>query len=333
MNILIIRLSSLGDIIHTFPMVQDIKQNYPRAAIDWLVDESFQDLIKINPSIDEIITIPLRTWAKNKLNFLQNFSTWKNKIQAQLCSKYYDYIIDAQGLLKSAALTKCFNGQVYGFGKNSIREKFAIFFYQHKIETGKQHLAIQKNRLLAARIFNYEIDQTQVNFGLTTAWLQQICPQNIANIPQSDYVVFFHATSKDSKKYPLLHWVTLAKYLITQYNLQIILPFGSATEQAESQQIKNLLQEYSNMIIVPEKRMSYFELVQLINSSFFIFGVDTGLVHLANALNQKLIAIYTDTNPQKTGIFATTRAKNIGNIGQTPKVEEIIDQFTTLSLV
>ena len=85
------------------------------------------------------------------------------------------------------------------------------------------------------------------------------------------------------------------------------------------------------MIIVPDKRMSYLELVQLINSSVFIFGVDTGLVHLANALDKKLIAIYTDTNPEKTGVFETRKAKNIGNIGKIPSVTQVINIFETLT--
>lgn len=329
MNILIIRLSSLGDIVHTFPMIYDIKKNYPEAQIDWLVDSSFQDLIKINPNINEIITIPLRAWSKDKLALIRNIIPWKRAIQIRFGQKHYDYIIDAQGLLKSATLTKCFNGEVYGLGKHSIREKLATLFYKHKIETGKEHLAIQKNRLLAAKIFNYTIDQTYVNFGLNkndqTNCHSQLNPGSTIN-----KVVFFHATSKDSKKYPIANWVELAEYLITQHNLQIILPFGSDKEREESQQIKATLSQYPDMVTVPEKRMSYFELVELIKAAYFIFGVDTGLVHLANAFNKKLIAIYTDTNPEKTGVFATPRAKNIGNIDKIPRVEEATNLFTTL---
>lgn len=362
MNILIIRLSSLGDILHTFPMVQDIKKNYPHAQIDWLVDSSFQDLIKINPNINEIITIPLRVWSKDKFALMHNIIPWKRALQVKYGKKYYDYIIDSQGLLKSAMLTKCFNGNIYGLGTKSIREKLATLFYQNRIETGKEHLAIQKNRLLAAKIFNYTIDQAHVNFGLKNLIPANDPDMDIANSDTTcnkqvdscsqinnkaeknkdashpspnpgstiNNVVFFHSTSKKSKKYPIANWVELAEYLITQHNLQVILPFGSDKEREESQQIKAALSQYPNMVTVPEKIMSYFELIELIKAAYFIFGVDTGLVHLANALNKKLIAIYTDTNPKKTGIFATTRAQNIGNIGKIPRVEKIIDLFNTL---
>lgn len=317
MNILIIRLSSLGDIVHTYPMINDIKSNFPNAEIDWLVDNSFQDLIKINPHINNIITIPLRLWIKNKFSLIPNIICWKKAIRTKFATKHYDYIIDSQGLLKSAILAKNFNGTVSGFGKNSIKEKIATLFYTNKIETGKEHLAIQKNRLLAAKILNYTIDQTQVNFGISNS------------IPESNNktVIFFHATSKDSKKYSIANWVKLAQYLITKHNCQIIIPFGSDQEQKESNEIKSLLSIYPNMVLVPEQKMNYPDLTKLIQSAFFVFGVDTGLIHLSNALNKKLIAIYTDTDPKKTGVFETTKAKNIGNRNEIPAVTDVINLF------
>ena len=231
MNILIIRLSSLGDIIHTFPMISDIKKNFPDAQIDWLVDNSFQDLVAINPNIHEVINIPLRSWSKHKLSFIHNFRQWKKEIQSKFVNKHYEYIVDSQGLFKSAFLTKLFNGRVYGFGKNSIREKIATIFYNHKIEIGKNHLALQKNRLLAAKIFNYRIDQTHVDFGLSgdTASNDGDMGQNSSSLDAiklsldsgKKRVLFFHATSKDSKKYPIKDWVTLAEYLINKQKLNI----------------------------------------------------------------------------------------------------------------
>ena len=102
MNILIIRLSSLGDIIHTFPMISDIKKNFPDAQIDWLVDNSFQDLVAINPNIHEVINIPLRSWSKHKLSFIHNFRQWKKEIQ----SKFESILADCLCFVKMLQVAK-----------------------------------------------------------------------------------------------------------------------------------------------------------------------------------------------------------------------------------
>ena len=316
-KILIVRLSSLGDIIHTYPMLYDIKKNLPDATVDWLVDENFVSLLQLNPLVDNIISIPLRKWKKNKFSFVSNFLKWRKQTGS------YDYIIDSQGLIKSALLAKCFHGPIYGLGKNSIREKLASRFYNKSFETGRQLLAITKNRILASMIFGYKIDTDYANFGLSNA----IISDNQLPI-EKPYTIFFHATSKDSKKYPQEYWAKLATYLIENHNLSIILPFGNEQEKTESLAINNLIN--SNKVYVPENTFDYTKLTEMITNAEFIFGVDTGLIHLANALNKKLIAIYVDTNPDKTGIFESHIAKNIGNINKIPPVNQIINLYESI---
>lgn len=311
-KILIIKLSSLGDIVHTFPMVYDIKKHVKNCQIDWLVDESFADLVKLDNNVDNVISIPLRKWKKNKLFAIIEVFKWKK----QLSNTYYNYIVDAQGLIKSAIFTKFFTGKVYGYDKNSVKEKFASLFYKNVCAVDKECLAITKNRILAAKVFNYKIDNNKLNFGINSI---------VKNINKNPYIIFFHATSKNSKKFGINNWVTLADYLIKQHNLNVILPFGSDNEYEESLQIKT--QTDSNNIKLCDKVLNYNELVNLIFGAKFVFGVDTGLVHLTNALNKPVIAIYTDTNPQKTGIFESKIAKNIGYDGNPPLVSDVIDLF------
>ncbi|MDQ5922160.1 MAG: heptosyltransferase [Pseudomonadota bacterium] len=329
-NILIVRLSSLGDIIHTYPMIYDIKVNFPNCTIDWLVDDSFADLVKLNPLINKVISVPLRQWKKNRFNLLKhlkNIKQWRKDI---IC-KRYDYIIDSQGLLKSAILARCFNGSVYGLGRNSIREKIASLLYHHKYEIGKNILAVTKNRLLAAAIYNYSINTEIVNFGMNEVFYTtnyDNLNSNLKKLNTTPYVIFFHATSKDSKKLSAQSWVDLAKYLIEEYKLTIVLPYGSITEKSESINIKNMLN--SQNILVPDNKLNFETISHLISKAEFIFGVDTGLIHLANALNKKVIAIYVDTNPEKTGIFESNIAKNIGNIDVYPNVNQLIKLYETI---
>lgn len=321
-RILIVRLSSLGDIVHTYPMIDDIKQKFPDCTIDWLVDENFSELVKLNTLVDKVVSIPLRNWKKNKFKLLSNICEWRKTLP----NLTYDYIIDSQGLLKSALLAKCFKGPTYGLGINSVREKVASVFYKNKIETGKNHLAITKNRLLAAAIFNYEIDTSKAGFGLKNSKF------NATGLDiNSKYIIFFHATSKDSKKLNIQKWAELAEYLIKEKRVAIVLPYGSIREKEESMAIKELIK--STDVIVPVRKLDYKDLSQLIQSSEFVFGVDTGLIHLANALNKKLIAIYVDTNPEKTGIFESDIAKNIGNTNLQPTVKELIDLYENITKI
>lgn len=318
-NILIIRLSSLGDILHTYPMIYDIKSNVEKCQIDWLVDESFAEILQINNNVDKIITVPLRKWkkSKNKVLVIKEIYNWYKKNATQ---KKYDYIVDSQGLIKSSLLSIFFKGKVYGFDKTCVREKLATIFYNYKYKIPNQYISHTKNRLLAQSIFNYPINLNQINFGIN--YISH--DLDISHL-KKPYVIFFHATSRTEKEYPIPYWVELANYLIKNYNLGIVLPFGSSREYENSKLISHQIN--STNVFIPDKVYSYLKISSLIANSYFIFGVDTGLVHLANTLNKKIIAIYTDTNPQNTGIIESQNAKNLGAKGVIPTIQEVIDVF------
>jgi heptosyltransferase-1 len=366
-KILIIRLSSLGDIIHVYPMIYDIKQHIKNCQIDWLVDNSFYELVKCNYMIDNVIAIPLRSWKKNKLSIISEFKVWKKNLPIE----QYDYIIDVQGLIKSAFLTKFFNGPTYGYGFSTAKEKLACLFYQNKINI-KNNFIVTKHRLLAAQIFGYNIDVNKVNFGINSHTKNlinlnkevtnnnqtnvifgvhlynnlnissingvnnSICDTDAKNLNLSQlkytkpYIMCFCMASKDSKKYALSNWIKLFTYLIKTYNYKIIITFGNIIEKNEVIQFKHHMANSEN-IIIPENTYSYHELHNLINNAIFIFGVDTGLTHLANALNKNMIALFVDTDPADTGIWQTKNAINMGNKNNPPLVEDIIFQFEQIS--
>lgn len=311
-RILIIRLTSLGDIIHTYPMVYDIKHNINNVKIDWLVDESFAEVVKLNPLINKVIAIPLRQWKKNKLLFVFNLIKWLKSL------KYikYDYIIDSQGLIKSAMLSKYFIGMHYGFDKESVREKLATIFYDRTFKIEKNQLAVNKNRELASKIFEYNISD-KINFGITNAFPS-------LNDYNCKYIIFFHACSNDKKKYPIELFAKLANNLISyNNNIFIILPYGNLKEKEQSLLIQNKVTK-KEQVVIPKEIFSFSELHSLIYNSEFVFGVDTGLTHLANALNKPLIAIFTHTNPKRTGIIESNIAKNIGGNQNIPSIDIIL---------
>lgn len=316
-RILIIRLTSLGDIIHTYPMVYDIKHNVPNTKIDWLVDENFADIVKFNPLINRVISIPLRKWKQDKFLFVFNLLKWLKNL------KYikYDYIIDSQGLIKSAMLSKYFIGVRYGFDKKSAREKLAPLFYDRTFKIEKNQLAINKNRELASKIFEYNISN-KVNFGIK---------QSFPRLEKYNYryIIFFHGCSNDKKKYPIEKFIELANYLIHNNDISIILPYGNLKEKEHSIAIHNKVIN-KDKIIIPQKIFSFSELYSLIYNAEFIFGVDTGLTHLANALNKHLIAIFTHTSHKRTGIIESNIAKNIGGNQDIPSVDTLINLYKSL---
>jgi heptosyltransferase-1 len=317
-KILIVRLSSIGDIIHTFPMIYDIKQHVKDCSIDWVVDENFVDVAKLNCNLNNVIGIPIRKLKKNKLRLIFSIIKWRKSLE----NISYDYIIDSQGLLKSALVANVFKGSLYGFNKSSIREKLACIFYKFRISVDKNCLAVNKNRQLSALIFNYQIDYNKVDFGVTK------CPNiTMNNLFTKNYVIIFHASSKKNKHYPIENWIRIIQHIIEKFDLAVVLPYGNLTEKNESFKIKDLLPQYSENIIIPEQVYSFNQIAIVINSASFVLGVDTGLIHLSNALNKKTIAIYTATNPSKTGIFASEIAINIGNINDIPEVNQINKHF------
>lgn len=316
-KILIIRLTSLGDIIHTYPMVYDIKNNIKNAKIDWLVDERFASIIQLNPLVNRVVSIPLREWKQNKLLFIFKLIKWIKNLK----HIKYDYIIDSQGLIKSALLSKYFIGVRYGFDKKSVREKLACLFYDRTFNINNNQLAIFKNRELASKIFDYKISDT-INFGI-----KQSFP--ILNDYNYRYIIFFHSCSSEKKKYPINLFAELANKLVNHNNIFIILPYGNLNEKKQSILIQNQVTR-KEQIIIPPKIFSFSELHSLIYHAEFIFGVDTGLTHLANALNKPLIAIFTYTDPKKTGIIESNIAKNIGSNQNSPTVDTLVNIYKNL---
>lgn len=315
-RILLIKTSSLGDVIHNLPVVNDIRAHFPNAQIDWVVEESFADIARLHPHVSQVFTVAMRRWKKQLLSK----NTWAEigEFKKLIKQNQYDAIIDTQGLLKSALITKQANGVKHGYDKNSIREPIASRFYD-KIYTISYHQhAITRNRALAAMSLGYEIPKNALDYG--------IIPTNNSSASlidtglQDGYIVALHGTSRDSKLWAEKNWVDLGDELAKQ-NLNLALPWASETELARAIEIARQLK---NAIVLP--KLSIAQIASVIAKSKAAIGVDTGLSHLAAALNVPTIAIYTDTNPALTGVMAgnVAPAINLGGIAHTPSVDEVL---------
>ena len=309
MRILLMKTSSLGDVIHNLPVVSDIKRHFPDATVDWCVEESFADIPRLHPGVNQVIPVALRRWKKK----LFQGSTWGEikAFKAALHATNYDLIIDTQGLTKSALLTRLAQGTVAGYDAQSIREPFASRFYQHRHAIAKTAHAVVRNRQLAAAALGYT-DETPPDYGLSA-------PSTAADwLPASPYIVMLSATSRDDKLWPESHWIELGQAL-RQRGLHSIFVGGNPIERERATRLASAVPD---ALCAPPLKLP--ALASLLAGAQAVVGVDTGLTHLAVALNTPTVALYTATDPGLTGVFGTGFHLNLGGKGQIPASSEVL---------
>lgn len=308
-KILLVKTSSMGDVIHNLPVVTDVIRHFPDACIDWVVEKNFADIPALHPSVHRVIPIALRQWRKHI--FARN--TWRavQSCKQALQLEHYDAVLDTQGLIKSALVTRWARGAKFGYDRSSAREAMASMAYDKKISVDKNLHAVERNRLLAARAFGYTLDQP-VDYGIASA------PLCADWLPQKKYLVLLHATSRADKEWPEANWVALGKYLCNK-NLMTALPWGNALEKHRALRLAAAI---PHAVVTPA--LSLRDAAGLISGAEAIVGVDTGLTHLAAALNKPVVAIYCASSPGLTGVYGGARAVNLGEQGKVPSLDDAI---------
>ncbi|MBE9562326.1 MAG: lipopolysaccharide heptosyltransferase I, partial [Proteobacteria bacterium] len=225
MPILIVKTSSLGDVIHTLPAVTDAKRHYPDLQFDWVVEEAFAEIPTWHPAIRQVIPVALRRWRKQILTTYFN-GTW-HQFKQKLNSNKYDKIIDAQGLIKSVFLTYQTSGIRCGLDYRSAREPLTSIVYQQRYNILKNQHAVTKIRQLFANILDYQLPNTPPEYGIVKHFSQQT---------NNKQIVFLHGTTWSTKHWPEKNWLKLAK-LATDIGLKIYLPWGNPVEQQRALRI------------------------------------------------------------------------------------------------
>ena len=321
MRILIIKTTSLGDVVHNLPVIADIKRQHPNALVDWVVEESFVDILTMHPGINLIIPVAVRRWRKA----LFCRETWSEltAFKRQLQAHTYDIVIDTQGLLKSAVIchlsrsaNKC------GYDKVSARESIASYFYHHRFSVSLALHAVQRNRELVALALGYTTDSNTLDYGIQTS-----SDLSATSELPTHFILALHGTSRDSKLWPVSQWISLGKALESQ-GLNLVLPWGN---QAELDRAKQIANKTKLAVVLP--KLSITALASIIQRSQAVVGVDTGLAHLAVALNKTVIAIYTDTDPNLTGVYGIDQqaCKNLGGKEIETSPQDILKQLKTFN--
>lgn len=312
MRILIVKTSSLGDVIHNLPVISDIRRHFPQAQIDWCVEESFSAIPRLHPGVGRVIPVAVRRWRKKLLLA----ATWREmaEFRRQLASETYDAIIDTQGLLKSALIASRAKGPRLGYAADAAREPAAARWYNRHFHVSRDLHAVIRNRRLVAAALGYQIEG-EPDYGIETP------PASFSWLPHRPYAVFLTATSRDDKLWPEANWLTLGRSLNSQ-GFSAVLPGGSALERERAARLAAAI---PGALAAPP--MSIPELASLLSGARAAVGVDTGLTHLAVALKTPTVAIYTATDPGLTGVLGAGFHRNLGGKAQTPSADAVLGEL------
>jgi heptosyltransferase-1 len=290
MRVLVVKTSSLGDIIHTLPALTDAKRARPEIVFDWVVEEAFQEIPMWHMAVDRIIPVALRRWRRNKWKAFRSGEI-RNFLK-QIRQQKYDYVIDAQGLLKSVAVTMLSRGALRaGFSWKSAREPLASLFYQKRVVVPWEQHAVVRARALLAKALDYVVPTTVADYGIERSRLA------VAKL-QHPYFVFLHGTTWDTKHWPETYWIELAK-IVARAGYAIQLLWGNEVELARAKKIASIV---SQAVVVPNK-LKLSEVAGVLANAQGIVTVDTGLGHLAAALGVSTVSLYGPTDPKRSGTW------------------------------
>lgn len=315
MKILLVRLSSMGDLIHTLPAITDLSHHRPDIELHWLCESAFADIARLHPFVKKVHIMSWRKWRKQ----LFQAATWQalGDLKQKLYAENYNQVIDSQGLLKSAIFAKWGNAPISGLDKHSARESWAAHFYQQTVAVKKGEDAVWRNRQMVAQIFDYQI-KTPPDFGVV---LPDGVSGSLKDLPEY-YHVALHATSRDSKLWYYDNWIDFFGKMHDYDGLPVLLPWGN---DVEKQRAEEMARDLPFVQVCP--RLTLLQATSLLAQAQSVVGVDTGLLHLANAVNRPLVGIYTDTDPIKTGVQTSKWAVNLGGVGQIPSADVVFQQI------
>jgi heptosyltransferase-1 len=285
MKVLIVKTSSMGDIIHTLPAITDAVNAIEGIRFDWVVEESFKEIPRWHSAVDRVIPIAVRRWRKAPLKALKS-GQWR-AYKEQLQSSEYDAVIDAQGLIKSAALAVYLaKGESYGFDKTSIKEPMAAKFYQHKIHVSKNKHAVERTRQLFAQALGYRLPQELGEFGIL---------ENFDIKDGHSYLVFNHGTTRADKHYPEAYWQEIIA-LATADGWHIKIPWSNELERARAERFAT-----ANEQVEVLARLPLCGVASVIANAVGCISVDTGLSHLSAALEKPNVTLFGPTDPGLVG--------------------------------
>lgn len=306
MRLLIVKTSSMGDVVHALPALSDVRAQVPGVQVDWMVEPPFAPIVALHPGVRRVLPLAWRRWRK---------TLWRAATRAelgafrrQLREQPYDLILDLQGLVKSALWAMQARGPRAGYDRRSIWEPLAALTYQRVAAVSPQLHAIERCRRLAAAHLGYTLPDTPPDFGLRV-------PDGGWRPAAPRYAVLNPNASVASKLWPEAHWIALARWLSAR-GLPVVVMWGSPAEGERAQRIAAAVQgEVPPFLTVADA-------AGVLGRAQLVVGLDTGFSHLAAALGVPTVGLYRDHDPAEVGITGAAYHRSLGGIGQTPTVAE-----------
>lgn len=322
MRVLIVKVSSLGDIIHTLPAVTDAHHARKDIVFDWVVEENFVEVPGWHPAVENVIPIAMRRWRRNIVKTYLNheFRNFKRALQGV----HYDLVIDAQGLIKSGLISRLSKGLTVGLSNRTIREPMATLFYNKAYSVPWTEHAVDRVRQLFSRALQYEYDKDLIDYGIDVERIHDERGEGEKGEQESGQVqgaekkvIFLHGTTWATKHWPEYYWRQLA-HIAVNSGYEVLLPWGNVEEKKRAEFIAA-----DNAMVRVLDKQSLSGLANYMQQSKGVISVDTGLGHLAAALAKPAVSLYGPTNPGLSGTFGDKQLHLNSNLNCAPCVKKV----------
>jgi heptosyltransferase-1 len=317
LKLLIVKTSSMGDVVHTLPAVSDLLAHCPGAQIDWLVEAPFAAIAQLHPGVRRVWPMAWRKWRRQ----LWRRETWQamGSLRAQLRAEQYDLALDLQGLLKSALWGRQAGAPLVGYGRGSAREPLAALFYSATMPVPRALHAVERSRQLASMHLAYPMPEGPPRFDL------RVPPLAAATWPAPQrYAVLIPNASRKEKLWPEARWVAVARKL-RQAGLPAVVLWGTEAEQTMAERIA------ADCAGIVPPFLKVGEMAAVLSRATLVVGLDTGFTHLGAALGRPTIGIYCDHEPGLAGITGPdpARVASLGGKGQVPRLQDVMALLDT----
>ncbi|MDE2598226.1 MAG: lipopolysaccharide heptosyltransferase I [Rhodocyclaceae bacterium] len=309
MHILLLKTSSMGDLVHNCPAVSDILAHFPQASIDWVAEEAYVPIPQLHPGVHKVIPIAWRRWRKNL--FSAQIRAEIRDFLKELRATRYDYVLDSQGLLKSVAIAHLAKrDKIVGGSWTSIREGLASCFYDQRLPISWSRHVVDRCRAIASGALGYPLD-TAPRYGIHAD------PLRADWLPQGPYAVLMHAASRPEKLWAEDNWLHLGNVLATR-GISAVLPWGSKEEKARSERLAARL---PGAVVPP--LMSLDIAARFLAGARVVVGLDTGFTHLAAALARPTVGIFCDSDSVQAAVYGDAFCESFGQKGEPPTLQTI----------
>jgi len=307
-RILIVKTSSMGDVVHALPLAADLAAHLSGAQIDWLVEEGFAAIPAMSRHVHRVHRVALRRWRRAPLRQ----ATWSEiaRLKNDLRAERYDRVLDVQGLLKSAVMARWAGAPVAGPSSSSARERVASSLYSQAIDVPRAMHAVERCRRIGAGAFGYPLEgPARFDLAMTAS------PSFSAAGPHAALLV---NASRAAKLWPDDRWIVLERWLAGR-GLRSLLFWATPEEEARTTRLASAMRCAE---VAP--RSTIESIAAALAAVQLAVGLDTGLTHLAAALGRPAVGIYCDYDPQLVGLVGDAPVRSLGGVGQLPSVDDVI---------